>query len=149
MTKPYIERKFIAVIIDYSIILTIDYNLIVIFGKPAVGNPESYELTGISLFIIVIPWLIFTVCLETFLGSTLGNGIMSLKPVDQKNQNRGLTFIQSFQRHLLDPIDMFFFGLVGYLVMKHNNGLRLGDLWAKTVVVDMKSKNKNESIKTE
>lgn len=31
---------------------------------------------------------------------------------------------------------MFFFGLVGYLVMKSNpNGQRLGDIWAKTVVV--------------
>ncbi len=110
--------------------------MIFTFGKPVNGQAESYELTGFPALITIIPWLILTVFLEYFLGSTFGNGIVGLKPVDQENENRKISFIQSIQRHLLDPIDMFFFGLVGYLVMKSNpNGQRLGDIWAKTVVV--------------
>lgn len=136
MTKPYIGRKIIAALIDYSIIVTINVYLISTFGEPVHGEIGSYELTGFPALITVIPWLIFTVCFEYFFGSTLGNGIVSLKPVQMENQDNKVTFIQSFQRHLLDPIDMFFFGLVGYLVMKsNNNGQRLGDIWAKTIVV--------------
>ena len=136
MTKPNVGRKAIAVLIDYSIIVTINFYFIFTFGKPVPGEPESYQMTGFPALINIIPWFIFTVCFEYFFGSTLGNGIVGLKPVAQENQDRKITFIQSLQRHLLDPIDMFFFGLVGYLVMKSNqNGQRLGDIWAKTVVV--------------
>lgn len=136
MTKPYVGRKILAAIIDYSIIVTINFYLILTFGEPVPGETGSYQMNGFPALINIIPWFIFTVCFEYFLGSTLGNGIVSLKPVAQENQNRKITFFQSLKRHLLDPIDMFFFGIVGYLVMKSNqNGQRLGDIWAKTVVV--------------
>ena len=141
MTKFYIRRKFLAALIDYSIIFTIFFLLVSIFGRPSEDNHEIIELKGFPAFIsMFLPWFISIVCFETFLGATLGNGIVGLKPVDQKNKSRNLTFIQSFQRHLLDPIDMFFFGLIGYLVMKNNNGQRLGDIWAKTVVVKYEAK---------
>lgn len=135
MTQNYIGRKCIAAIIDYSIIFTIMYYLIFIFGNTPDGNADRHELTGLAAMLVtVLPWMIFTLCFEYFLGSTLGNGIVSLKPFNKGNQNKKVTFMQSFKRHLLDPIDMFFFGLVGYLVMKNNNGQRLGDIWANTVV---------------
>ncbi len=136
MTKRNTGRKIIAALIDYSIIIIINFCLILIFGQPIQNKPESYELTGFPALITIIPWIILTVCFEYFFGSTLGNGIVGLKPVTEKNQNKKITFLQSLQRHLLDPIDMMFFGIVGYLVMKSNhNGQRLGDIWAKTVVV--------------
>ena len=136
MTKPNIRRKIIAVIIDYSIITIINFYILFNFGKPIPGETESYQLTGLPALLIIFPWFIFTVCFEFSLGSTLGNGIVGLKPVKQENLNKKISFMQSLKRHLLDPIDMFFFGLVGYLVMKSNqNGQRLGDIWAKTIVV--------------
>ena len=134
--KSYTGKKIIAALIDYTIIITIDFYLVFAFGEPVVGEPESFELNGFPALITILPWFIFTICLEYFLGSTLGNGIVGLKPVMQENKNMKITFIQSLKRHLLDPIDMFFFGLIGYLVMKSNkDGQRLGDIWAKTIVV--------------
>jgi uncharacterized RDD family membrane protein YckC len=75
--------------------------------------------------------------LEQFFGQTLGNAIVNLKPVGiQTNQKPTLT--QSFKRHLVAPIDLFvLFGLVGYLTIKNTDkNQRLGDLWAKTIVID-------------
>jgi uncharacterized RDD family membrane protein YckC len=136
MTKHNIGRKTIAALIDYSIIITINFYVILTLGEPISGESGSYQMSGFPVLVNIIPWFILTVCFEFSLGSTLGNGIVDLKPVAKENQDKKITFIQSFQRHLLDPIDMLFFGLVGYLVMKSNeNGQRLGDIWAKTVVV--------------
>ncbi|VXC36949.1 conserved hypothetical protein [Flavobacterium sp. 9AF] len=134
--RHYIGKKIVAALIDYSIIVIIDFYLIFALGEPVAGEPESYELNDFPALITILPWFIFTICFEYFLGSTLGNGIMGLKPVAQDNQTIKITFIQSLQRHLLDPIDMSFLGLVGYLVMKSNSkGQRLGDIWAKTIVI--------------
>ena len=52
--------------------------------------------------------------------------------------------IQSFKRHLLDPIDMSMFGLIAIIIIKNTNyNQRLGDLWAKTIVVK-NNKDSNE-----
>jgi len=86
-----------------------------------------------------------TVGLEQFFGATLGNGIVGLMPKsikkesDEQNWQNFMskpTFGQSLKRHLLDPIDMIFFGLVGIITIKNSEfNQRLGDMWAKTVVV--------------
>jgi len=37
---------------------------------------------------------------------------------------------------LLDPIDMFFFGLIGIVTIKNTDkNQRLGDIWGNTIVV--------------
>jgi uncharacterized RDD family membrane protein YckC len=77
-----------------------------------------------------------TIGLEISVGSTLGNGIVGLKPIPKNGTVRKLTFGESFKRHLVAPIDMFFFGLVG-LITIYNTDLnqRIGDLWGGTIVV--------------
>lgn len=74
-----------------------------------------------------------TVGIEQIAGATLGNGIARLKPIDQTTLVKP-SVLQSFKRHILDPIDMFFFGLVAFITIK-NTGKRLGDLWAGTIVI--------------
>ena len=109
-TQPFIGRRIIAGIIDYGIIY------------------------GFSILYVI----------EQLMGETLGNTLVGLKPISIKeNQlstfkggNIKPTFSQSLKRHLLDPIDMFFFGLVGILTINNSdNNQRLGDMWAKTIVV--------------
>jgi uncharacterized RDD family membrane protein YckC len=52
-------------------------------------------------------------------------------------QNGQLTFSQSFKRHLMDPLDMFPFGLIGVITIKKTKKhQRLGDLRAKTIVIN-------------
>ena len=66
-----------------------------------------------------------------------GNYLMKLKPVDL-NTEKNIDFKQSFLRHLLDPIDMSLFGLVGIIIIKNSpESQRLGDLLAKTKVIKL------------
>ena len=81
-----------------------------------------------------------TVGLEIGLGGTLGNSLAGLKAIPENGINRKLTFGESFKRHLLDPIVMFFSGLIGIVTIKNTEkNQRLGDIWGKTIVI----KNKN------
>jgi hypothetical protein len=48
----------------------------------------------------------------------VGNSIVGLEPKSLTRNNGQLTFSQSFKRHLLDPLDMFPFGLIGVITIK-------------------------------
>jgi uncharacterized RDD family membrane protein YckC len=97
----------------------------------------QYKLTGFPVLIPIMFWGIMTIGTEQLFGKTLGNYAVDLKPISMNNAK--LTFVQSFKRHLLYPIDMFFFGLVGVLLINNTeNNQRLGDIWAKTVVISTK-----------
>lgn len=48
-----------------------------------------------------------------------------------------LTFGQHLERQLLNMVDLWLFGFLGILLIKHTEyNQRLGDIWAKTVVPD-------------
>lgn len=85
-----------------------------------------------------------TIGIEQLMDETLGNSLFYLKSIsikensysNFKDSNLKPTFEQSFKRHLLDPINMFFFGLNGILTIKNSEkNQRLGDMWAKTIVM--------------
>jgi uncharacterized RDD family membrane protein YckC len=93
----------------------------------------------------MIFWLIMTVGLEIGFGATIGNSLVGLKAIPKNGINRKLTFGESFKRHLLDPIDMFFFGLIGIITIKNTDkNQRLGDIWGNTIVVKTSELNKTE-----
>ena len=62
-----------------------------------------------------------TVGCESGLGGTVGNSLVGLKAIPISGQNRNLTFFQSFKRHIMDPVDMFLFGLVGIIIIKNTD----------------------------
>ncbi|MEM6516033.1 MAG: RDD family protein [Bacteroidota bacterium] len=145
ITKPNIGKRFLAGLVDYIIIYSFMYVLIFTFGE--LNNEGEYSLSGLAAFIPLIFWLVMTVGLESFLGATLGNALVNLKPIPKNGLNRKLTLTESFKRHLLDPIDMFFFGLIAIITIKNTDlNQRLGDLWAKTIVVSDKYTG-NSSLK--
>jgi uncharacterized RDD family membrane protein YckC len=136
-TEPNIGNRLVAGLVDYIIIYGFTFFLIFTIGEP--NDEGGYSLNGLPAFIPIIFWLIMTVGLETVLGGTIGNLLVGLKAITLNGTNRKLTFKESFKRHLLDPIDMFFFGLAGIITIKNTeNNQRLGDLWAKTIVVPIK-----------
>lgn len=137
-TQPNIGYRILAGLIDYGIIYGFTFAMIFILGEP--NNDGGYSLNGAPSLIPIIFWLIMTVGLESGLGGTIGNSIIGLKAIPISGQNRKLSFGQSFKRHLLDPIDMFFFGLPGIITIKNTDkNQRIGDLWAKTIVVKTKN----------
>jgi uncharacterized RDD family membrane protein YckC len=133
-TEPNIGNRFVAGLVDYTIIFGVTFFLIFTFGEP--NDEGGYSLNGLPGLIPIIFWLIMTVGLEIGFGATIGNSLVGLKAIPKNGTNRKLTFGESFKRHLLDPIDMFFFGLIGIVTIKNTEkNQRLGDIWGNTIVV--------------
>jgi uncharacterized RDD family membrane protein YckC len=139
-TESNIGNRFVAGLVDYIIIYGFTFFLSYTIGEP--NNEGGTSLSGLPALIPIIFWLIMTVGLESGLGATIVNSLVGLKAIPKNGTNRKLTFSESFKRHLLDPIDMFFFGLVAIITIKNTEmNQRIGDLWAKTIVVSIKSLN--------
>ncbi|NCT16567.1 MAG: RDD family protein, partial [Flavobacteriales bacterium] len=116
-TEPNLGNRILAGLIDYTLIYLFTFTMVFVLGEP---NEEGvYSLSGAPALIPILFWLIMTVGLEIGLGATLGNSIAGLKAIPMSGQNRKLTFGQSLKRHLLDPVDMFFFGLPGIITIKN------------------------------
>jgi uncharacterized RDD family membrane protein YckC len=134
-TQPHLGRRIAAGFIDYTIIYLFLFFIIILLGEP-VPDGSYYELNGILALIPITFWLLMTVGIEITAGATIGNLLLGLKAIPMNGQYRKLTFLESFKRHLLDPVDMFFFGLIGVIVIKNTEKhQRIGDLWAKTIVI--------------
>jgi uncharacterized RDD family membrane protein YckC len=130
-------KRFVAGLFDYSLILFFSFFMPILFGEQKAGEPETYSLTGWSALLPTLIWFVLTIGFEQLFGATLGNAIVNLKPVDVKGFNNKPDMLQSIQRHLLDPIDMFPFGIIGILLISNQRKKqRLGDLWANTIVVE-------------
>lgn len=133
--NSYLLQRIIAGIIDYLIIFILFAVLIYFFGVP--DGDGGYSLNGLPALSVLLIWFVFTVGAEQLFGSTIGNLFSNLKPVSLKDSDIDkITFSQSFKRHLLDVIDMSFFGFIGIILIKSTDkNQRLGDIWAKTTVV--------------
>lgn len=133
--KPNLTKRFLAGLIDYTIIYAFFYAFISAFGEP--NEEGGYSVTGFLALVPILFWFLFLVVLETFFGATLGNSIVGLQPKSLTKNNGELSLGQSIKRHVLDPIDMFPFGLLGIMAIKNTDrNQRLGDIWAKTIVVE-------------
>jgi uncharacterized RDD family membrane protein YckC len=133
-------KRYIACFIDYFIYFTM-----IGLGNPIWGDRHvnidgsiSWELKGLPGFIaIVIPWLFFFPFIESFnSGQTIGKALFRIKNV--RDDFSKPSFGSSFIKHMFDPIDFLpFFGILGLLVTTSNKyKQRIGDLVAKTVVID-------------
>ena len=139
-TEPNIGKRILAGFVDYLIIFVFFFIYVYTFGEP--NDDNGYSVNGLPALIPIIFWGIMTVGLEIGLGATLGNSLAGLKAVPKSGTNRKLTFGESFKRHLLDPIDMFFFGLIAIITInKTEKNQRLGDIWGDTIVVKISALN--------
>jgi len=136
-TKPYLGRRILAGIIDYTLILSFMFTLMYFYGTP--NDEGGQSLNGIPALSVIVFWGIITIGMEQLFGATVGNYLNNLKPISISKSEEKISFVQSLKRHLLDIIDISFFGLVGILVIKNTKKhQRLGDLWAKTIVIKSK-----------
>lgn len=98
-----------------------------------IAGAYTYE---VKFLISVLFWFFYFPFLEWEYNATLGHKIMGLKVVSQ--DGNALTLKQAFKRRLADIIDIYtMYGLIAFAVAfytQHNQ--RLGDLWAKTLVVN-------------
>jgi uncharacterized RDD family membrane protein YckC len=138
-TKPNLLKRFIAGLIDYLLVYGFFFAFVYAFGEP--NNEGGYSVTGILSLIPFVFWFLIIVLTEVFLGATLGNALVGLKPQSLTKSNGELSLSQSIKRHLLDPIDMSPFGLIAIITIKNTDrNQRLGDIWAKTIVTEVENK---------
>ncbi len=135
-TKPNLLKRFIAGLIDYLLVYGFFFAFVYAFGEP--NDEGGYSVTGILSLIPFVFWFLIIVFTEVFLGATLGNALVGLKPQSLTKSNGELSLSQSIKRHLFDPIDMFPFGLIAIITIKNTDrNQRLGDIWAKTIVTEV------------
>ena len=138
-TEPNIGKRILAGFIDYLFIGIFYFAYLYAFGEP--NNDGGYTIYGVMTLPPLIFWGIFTIGFEQWFGASLGNQIVGLRPFSINGINRELTFGQSLKRHLLDLVDMFFFGLIGIiLIQKTERNQRIGDIWAETIVLKNEEK---------
>lgn len=136
-TKPNLRKRMLAGLIDYGLIFFYMSIMIYFFGQP--NDEGGYTVSGLPGVSIMICWFVFTVVSEQTIGATIGNKAMRLRPAPKSDPNREVTFGQSFKRHFLDMFDLWPFGILGIIMIKNTKfNQRLGDLWAKTVVLDIR-----------
>ena len=133
--KTNLKKRIIATLIDYAIISIITYLYIELLGD---DTPDgSKEVNGLLTLPIFIFWFLYFVVIETFYSATLGHQALYLKVVTIDRKVIG--FSQALKRRLLDPIDIMIYGIPAIITIKNTDKhQRLGDLWAKTIIIDTK-----------
>jgi uncharacterized RDD family membrane protein YckC len=136
-------KRWFASLIDYLLLIAFLVIVIISFGQKEINEDGSvsYNVNNIGglgiLALEVIPWLLILPGIEYFNdGQTIGKRMLRVKVV-LANSDR-VSFGRCLARHLLDPVDYFpFLGIIGLLVASNNpNKQRIGDLVAKTIVID-------------
>lgn len=133
--------RWLASFIDYLIFALLAGGIVYFLGDRLLikGAGENVGLFNniIGIVIIVIPWLVILPGYETFnKGQTIGKATFGIKVL--KHEGSKLDIVSSIVRHLFDFIDFLpFGGLAGLATASSNkNAQRIGDLVAKTIVVE-------------
>jgi uncharacterized RDD family membrane protein YckC len=131
-TQPKIQKRTLATIIDYGLYITFFIWAVMTYGEP--NEDGGYSLNGLKGIWVEIVWVIYFPVMESIFGQTLGKRILGLRVVTKSGNS--ISFWQAIKRRIVDFIDFGFFGLVAYLTIKNTSDhQRLGDLWAKTIVI--------------
>lgn len=122
-----------ATLLDYSLFLVSTYMYIMYFGR---NNAEGGKtVSGLMTIPIAVVWFIYFVAVEAHYGATLAHKGLDLKvlTLDRKE----IELANALRRHLLDPVDIMIYGIPAIIAIKNSDKhQRLGDMWAKTIVVD-------------
>lgn len=134
MYKPNLKKRIIATLVDYGLFLLALFLYLMIFGEE--NESGKYSVSGLKTLPINIAWFLYFVVYEATNGATMAHQAFKLKVVSL--DGKSLKLSQAFKRHLLDPIDILLCGIPAIIAIKNSDKCqRLGDMWAKTVVVDV------------
>jgi uncharacterized RDD family membrane protein YckC len=131
----HLVRRTVAAGLDYFLILA-SWSAFLKFQPWATPDAKgNYGTEGCAL---TLPWIAIWVAYfawaESRFGCTLGKGLLDLK-VERLDGGRP-AFEQCLKRHLLDPIELFFWGIPALIAVSLTaSHQRLGDLWGGTRVV--------------
>jgi uncharacterized RDD family membrane protein YckC len=137
-----IIKRWLASGVDYTIYI----GMTIAIGYAFRGGVNIHSFTPAVRYLVLLafyisfltPWLLVLPGIETLNnGQTIGKALFRIKAIRQNGSK--INFSTSIVRHLLGAIDYFpAIGLIGVLVAASNkNKQRLGDMVAKTIVVDV------------
>jgi uncharacterized RDD family membrane protein YckC len=129
--------RALAAIIDSATVSIAWYYIIETWGDA--GREGGMELTGTPALLLMLATAAFWILPEWLLGTTLGKWACDLRVTTLNGGS--ISFVQSLKRNVLRSLDFFPFYLTGFVAARLSpNRQRLGDLWAKTIVVSRKSR---------
>jgi uncharacterized RDD family membrane protein YckC len=133
-TKPNIIKRSLATIIDYTILFVSLFVISKYFGKPLPNG--GYKLNGLLNYIVILFWPLYIIGTEIKFGATPGHRLFRLKILSINSNS--LSISQVIKRRLCDIFDiLWLLGLIAFLcAITSPYNQRLGDIWAKTIVVD-------------
>ena len=129
-----VRKRVLAGVIDYVVVFGITFLYMYAFGE--YNEEDGYHVKGLTSLPVFLFWFLVTVGMEQWNGGTLGNSLLKIKAVPLVNHSHELSWGQSIRRQLLTFVD-FSMSIFTYLLIRHTeHKQRLGDIWAKTVVIE-------------
>lgn len=127
-----LESRFFATLFDYGFFFFLNWSFIFFFGES--NNAGEYTISGALNLIPLVFWFVYFIIVESIFSATIGHMLFDLKVMGEDNGRIG--FIEALLRHIVDPIDFFFFGIPAMICITNTpKKQRIGDLLAKTIVV--------------
>lgn len=131
--KTNLKKRVYATILDYGLIFLLSFAYLLFFGTGD-GN-GTYTMSGIKTLLFPIVWFVYFIVIEAEYGATLGHQSFHLKVMTVNRKD--IEFTHALKRHLLDPIDILFYGIPALIAILYSSShQRLGDMWAQTIVID-------------
>lgn len=133
--KANLLKRITATLLDYAFIFGLTFFYFFIFSAYiTVDGAAAKIISGIPM---VVAWFLYFVITESLFGGTPAHMALHLKVVSENRSE--IKFTQALKRRLLDPIDILFYGVPAIVVILNSERhQRLGDIWAKTIVIDLK-----------
>ena len=131
-SKSIFIQRVKAAVLDHLLLLALFFLVLFLIGKETDGR---YVVNGpLSLFPIVL-WFVYFVIMEQLIQGSVGKLLFEIKIVSI--DGRKLTFWQVILRRLADIVEIWWCcGQLAYVVASRSPlSQRLGDKWAKAVVV--------------
>jgi uncharacterized RDD family membrane protein YckC len=126
-------RRVVAAAIDPSVFVSLLGLYARYLGTPT--DTGSYEVIGFEAFTLkLVTWMFVFPLPEFFFGATIGKLITGLRVFMQSGAKPTLS--STLKRHMLDVVDIaIILGSIPLTGGREEGPLRMGDRWAKTVVV--------------
>ena len=136
-----IVRRAVAAFLDQAFVFLVILTFYRFSGQPGHAAKIGGSL-GLRYYLWFgfMFWFLYLPFLEFILSATVGKWLVGLTVVSADRSKPLLQ--QTLKRHLLDGVDIFYFGVVYLFHPRSQNLQRLGDKWAGTVVklADKKAK---------
>jgi uncharacterized RDD family membrane protein YckC len=126
--KGTIIKRFIAFIFDFAFIMLLAFTVYMLFGLIFKIDNEGYQnFMSYLLLIVIISYMLLG---ELLLKNTLGKYLLGIEIVDKEKLKRPSlsSFIKRVFLKIIFPIE-------GLVMLLSKSKKRIGDLWAKTIVI--------------